>query len=91
MRNVLLVNHKKLQCGIFQYGENISSLLNKDKSNRYFYLETNNHEDLFNFLENKQIDTILFNWHNTTMPWVNENVMSKLSMYKNYFITTFLH
>lgn len=86
MRNILLVNHKKLQCGIFQYGENLSLLLKKDKSNRYFYLETNNHELLFNFLNNNKIDTILFNWHTATMPWVNEYVMSKLDEYRNYFI-----
>jgi hypothetical protein len=86
MKNILLVNHKKLQCGIFQYGENLSFLLSRDNTNKYFYLETNIDQDLFNFLEKNQIDVILFNWYSATMSWVNDYVMSKLNNYKNYFI-----
>jgi hypothetical protein len=84
--NILIVNHQKSQCGIYQYGINLYESLKLDSSNFYYYFETNNFQSLLQFLNKFQIDVVVFNWHSATMPWITNETIKHLQKYKLYFI-----
>lgn len=86
MKNILIVNRPENNCGIHQYGINIYDALNKSYENKYSYLETNNHINLLNYLDNNNIDIIIFNWYKPIMNWVNNDLLNQLINYKKYII-----
>lgn len=74
MKKVMFLNHESVQCGVYQYGKRVFSILSKD--NRYsevVYQEVSNEDDYFKSLETHQPDIVIVNWHPDTIPWWSQN------------------
>jgi hypothetical protein len=78
MKNILLVNRKRQNCGIYQYGVNIFNSLSKSRENNYLYLETDDENTLINFCKLNTVDIVIFNWYLHVMRWITNSTIDKL-------------
>jgi len=77
---VLFLNHNIQQCGVYQYGKRIYDIVKKDKDIRYIYKELTNYEEYTNLLkDNDLISFIIYNYHHSTMPWLNTQTIQKIA------------
>ena len=86
MKNILIINRLAKNCGIYQYGLNIFNTLKKNGINNYFYIETNDFQNLSEFLLVNNIDILIFNWYKPVMNWLTQEVLNNLSQYEKYII-----
>jgi hypothetical protein len=71
---ILIVSHKQKQCGIHQYGINISEALQKSLRYSFVYVECSNQQDLNNAIAINKPAAIIYNYYPFTMPWLNSQV-----------------
>lgn len=71
-QNVLFCNHKKQQCGVYQYGKRVYNILKKCSYISYDYVEV---ESLFEYKCQpfNRYNAIIYNFHVVTMPWLNQD------------------
>jgi hypothetical protein len=75
--NVLFLNHKKKQCGVYQYGLRIYNILKLTKDINYEYYELDCVEE-YNYITSKNnYYAIIYNYHVATMSWLNKNNIRK--------------
>jgi hypothetical protein len=76
---VLFLNHSVQNCGVYQYGKRIVDILKKTEDIEYIYVEVNNLEDynLCIYNHSTDIHSIIYNYHNSTMPWLHGNTIQK--------------
>jgi len=67
---VLFVNHSKQQCGIHQYGVNLSETLVKSKKFDVVYAECDSALELKEKFNTFKPSIIIFNYYKSTMPWL---------------------
>jgi hypothetical protein len=83
-KHVLFINHKITNCGVYQYGLRTYNILKKSNQYIYDYYEISNYNE-YNFLiKNVPFDSIIYNYHNTTMGWLNSDNIQNIK--KNIFI-----
>ena len=70
MNTVLLLNHTTHGCGIYQDGLREIDILSESKLVNYIYKEVESMSDFRKAEEETNPDYILFNWCQTTMPWL---------------------
>ena len=79
--NILFLNHKKKQCGVYQYGVRLFDILKTTEKSYYYYEEIDSFEEYQKILDNhNNIDIIIYNFHEVTMPWLNKNTINKKTM-----------
>lgn len=88
---VLFLNHKQNQCGVYQYGKRISEILDKDNRYQLIYSEVESNYEFQKELEIYNPDVILYNWHLSTMNWLNNNITNSLKTKKQLFFFHELH
>jgi hypothetical protein len=66
--SILFLNHSKQQCGVYQYGKRLFEILQKTGQYRYAEIETV--EEYQRAITYKPA-TIVYNYHQSTMPWLN--------------------
>ena len=71
---VLLVNHSAKQCGINQYGKNVAAALGGSRRYEVTLAECSNEEDLVRAIARVQPHAIIYNYYETTMPWLNAGI-----------------
>lgn len=71
--NVLFLNHSKQQCGVYQYGKRLYEIL--QKTGKYAYAEIEKVEDYQRAILQYSPKTILYNYHQSTMPWLNRHTI----------------
>lgn len=76
--NVLIINHKVKECGVYQYGKRVAEVLKKSKNHNFIHLELDSHEDLDHEIEKYSPNFIIYNWTGGTMPWVTPETVQKL-------------
>lgn len=75
--NIIFLNHKKKQCGVYQYGFRLYNILKKCKLNTYIYKEIDNLSEYLQVInENKNIDYVIYNCCDLTMPWLNNKTIN---------------
>ena len=52
MVNILFLNHKKKQCGVYQYGIRIYDIIKKTNDINYIYQELDSFEEYNNIISN---------------------------------------
>jgi len=78
--NVLFLNHGVKQCGVYQYGSRLFSILLQDKSIKYEYCEVGSLKEYNDILSRQApYDLIIYNYHSSTMPWLNKDNIQKLT------------
>jgi hypothetical protein len=74
---ILLINHKIEKCGIYQYGKNISKILQNSPNNTYQYCEVGSYAEYKGFCETYNYDAVIYNYMGSTLPWLNSNTIQK--------------
>ena len=75
---VLFLNHKIQNCGVYQYGLRIFDILKKTQSINYVYHEIESLDEYNNLLSVlPSIKLIIYNYHCTTMSWLNQHTIQK--------------
>ena len=77
VKTVLLVNHYKSQCGVYQYGVDIYSSLKKSTKYDFQYAECKDVTELDLIKVNYSPEVIIYNYHPVTMPWIHTTVRVK--------------
>lgn len=76
--NILFLNHKVKQCGVYQYGLRFHEILNQSNIHTYIYCEVANITEYYDAINTyKDCHTILYNYHSSTMPWLRANTIQK--------------
>lgn len=75
---VLFLNHKIQSCGVYQYGLRIFNILQKSNTNTYLYKEIENYSEYINIINLIQPHVIIYNYHGSTMNWLNEHNIQKI-------------
>ena len=87
MKNILIVNHKIKNCGVYQYGYRFSNILVKSKKYNFVYVETENPTEFNAYLERYKPNAIIYNYVGSTMPWLNPSIVNEL---RGHSISQFL-
>ena len=77
---IIFLNHTQQQCGVYQYGLRLCNILSNCKINKYIYKEINNHKEYLNVInENEDINYVIYNCCDLTMPWLNNNTINVIN------------
>jgi tetratricopeptide (TPR) repeat protein len=68
---VLIISHKKSQCGVYQYGVDIANSLKKSKVHDFVYAECSSQSELHEAIVRYNPKVIIYNYHPATMPWLD--------------------
>ncbi len=71
MMKGLYVNHRKQQCGVYEFGKEIGDLLLSSKKFKFHYCECDSLAGLKTVYSRICPDIIIYNYHPSTMAWVN--------------------
>ena len=81
---ILLVNHEKSQCGVYEIGKRIYEIFDKSILDvKYFELPVQNNKTYIDLIELNQPDVILYNYFYITMPYINKDLLSKFPRCKH--------
>ena len=75
---IFLVNHKVTNCGVYQYGKRVASILSKSKNLIVHYLEMDNREEFQKEIDEHKPQVIVYNHLTGTMPWVDDEYVNQL-------------
>jgi hypothetical protein len=79
MINVLFFNHKINNCGVYQYGKRVIDILHKNIEINYIYKEIDCIEEYNTIInEHNNIKAIIYNYHGSTMSWLNFSNIQKI-------------
>lgn len=68
---VLFLNHKIVNCGVYQYGKRVVDILKTDTEITYIYEEIDCYEEYKNVLQKTtDIVAVIYNYHCSTMTWL---------------------
>ena len=74
--SVLLVNHKVVNCGVYQFGIRFKNILTKCKDINYIYIEVENIAEFYdNVTKTTNLKAIIYNYCTLTLPWLNPKVL----------------
>lgn len=86
MKNILFINHKQKQCGVYQYGYRSAMILKRSKKYNFMYFEVDDEISFSQAVKAGYPSAILYNYHPSTMYWLNKGVISKYKSIKHYGI-----
>jgi len=86
---VLFVNNSQQQCGIYQHGKRMASILQNDDRYDLRYIEADTIETFSHTVNEYKPDVIFYNWHTTTLPWLNPQVSYSVSAKQIFFFHEF--
>jgi len=69
--DILFINHKIQNCGVYQYGKRTANILANSQKFNLDYVEVDSQEELLNLINEKEPEICLFNYHQTTMNWLD--------------------
>jgi hypothetical protein len=68
---VLFLNHKIIDCGVYQYGYRMYNILKKSEKHIYIYKEIDSYYEYINYINSIEHHIIIYNYHSVTMSWLN--------------------
>ena len=77
--NILFINHKSSQCGVYEFGRNIGLALKTSKY-AFLYYECDSAAELSAAVQENDPALIIYNYHPSTMPWVTSTVTRKIKL-----------
>ena len=75
--NVLFLNHKIKECGVYQYGIRLFEILKKSNKFNYIYNEIDSYDEYRNIINTGNFVAIFYNYHCMTMKWLDFNNIEK--------------
>ena len=73
-RTVLFVNHKKSQCGVYEFGKNVGAVLLRSKKYNFIYTECSSLNELKADIVKNNPNVIIYNYTSSTMPWAADKI-----------------
>lgn len=86
MNNIIFLNHKQRQCGVYQYGRRTAAILAKSKKYNFIYCEATGESELEEFVSTYKPIAIIYNYVSATMGWLRKNTFIKLKGIAHYCI-----
>jgi hypothetical protein len=77
---ILIVSHGKTQCGIYQYGIDISNSLGKSSVYDFVYVECSSPVELDEAIKKNHPKGIIYNYYHSTMPWLNSAITGRYNI-----------
>lgn len=84
MQNIIFLNHKEHQCGVYQYGHRSGKILKKSTNYNFIYVEVESEAEFINAVNLHNPIGVIYNYHPATMPWLGYNGMNKFPHIKHY-------
>jgi hypothetical protein len=77
--DILFLNSKRTECGVYQYGKRLFDILQKTRNINYIYMEVESFTEYNNILleYSNVFSRIIYNYHASTMEWLNYNTIYK--------------
>jgi hypothetical protein len=72
MLDILFLNHKKSQCGVYNYGIRLYNIWKKSLKINFVYKEINSLDE-YNHISFDKYNIILYNYHVCTMEWLTRD------------------
>ena len=72
--NILFVMHKKCQCGVYEFGENVFNAIKLSKKYNFIKAECSDINDLKEYFAKERPIAIIYNYMPATMPWVASTI-----------------
>lgn len=76
---LLFINHRKSQCGVYEFGRNIGAAL-ENSALDFSYSECDSNDELQAALRQTKPDLIVYNHHPATMTWLNSGITKKIKV-----------
>ena len=86
MENILFINHKEKQCGVYQYGKRSADILKNSNKYNFIYIEILSENELWNNIQFHKPIAIIYNYHTSTMPWFGRHSIIRYSNIVHYAI-----
>jgi hypothetical protein len=83
---VLLVNSRVFECGVYQYGKRLSDILKTESRYKFLYLEVDNAQEFNDITTTYDPDIIIYNRHDSTLPWLTPQITHNIHNKSQYFI-----
>lgn len=78
---ILFVSHKKAQCGVYEFGKNITDVLQHSQRYQFIRVECSSLVELQTAITENEPAAIIYNYHPSVFPWVTTRIGPKL--YRN--------
>jgi len=72
---ILFVTHKKCQCGVYEFGENVFDSIKSSKKYNFIKAECSDINDLKEHFAKERPIAIIYNYMPDTMPWVASKIL----------------
>jgi len=76
--NVLIINHKLKQCGIYQHGLSLHDVLKKSEYYNFVLVECGSDQDLLCAYRKYRPKAIIYNRNDYTMPWITRSLLKRI-------------
>src|SRR5262245_2579241 len=80
-KKILFVSQKKAQCGVYEFGKNITDVLQHSKCYQFIRIECSSLNELHTAISKHAPAAIIYNYHPSVMPWLAPRL--KFNLYKN--------
>jgi SAM-dependent methyltransferase len=77
-KTVLFVSHKEKQCGVHEFGKNVANAISKSSLYNFVYIECSGWEELNAAIGLHNPVAIIYNYHISTLPWIQKKLIHKL-------------
>ena len=86
MKNILFINHKQKQCGVYQYGYRMGMILSKSIEYNFIYCEVDSQDEYLKLIEDYNPSGIIYNYHPDTMNWMSNVLINNFNKIIHYGI-----
>ena len=76
--NILFVSHKKAQCGVYEFGKNITDVLQHSRRYQFIRVECSSLTELQTAIAENAPAAIIYNYHPSVLPWLAAQIGPKL-------------
>ena len=73
---VLFVSHRRAQCGVYEFGQLLSSALEKSREFSFRLVECGNAADYHAAVKAHAPDVVIYNYHPSTLPWLDRRALA---------------
>lgn len=82
MKEILFVNHKIKNCGVYQFGFNTFNILKNSTNYNFNLAEVNSNQELIEVLHTlPNLSAIIYNYYPSTMSWLSDNLLLERRKY----------
>ena len=81
-KTILFVSHKKAKCGVYEFGKNVSDVLQHSTNFKFIRVECSSLAELQDAVKQNNPSAIIYNYYPSVMPWIATRLTKGL--FKNH-------